>query len=332
MNLLFLNIFSIDKKIENHILYRNFIFLYSMKIKESILTVLKGIAMGGADVIPWVSWGTIAFIVGIYERLITAIKNIFPNIKLLFQGNFKTFRKNIDGTFLLCIILGIGISIFSLAHLMTYLLDTYKILVWSFFFGLVLISSFFIGKQVKRTRKTIFFCLLFAVISFFITSPENTPLVQEPTWRYLFLCGAVAICAMILPWISGSFILVLLGQYEYVLTAIKSLNVPVIALFWAGAVVWILLFSNIVSRLFKKWKILTLSSLCGFVLGSLNKIRPRKETLHVDGIEDGLVAQNVVPRNYTWDSQLFYAILWMIIGITLVLSIEWIAKKMKKSD
>ena len=184
----------------------------------------------------------------------------------------------------------------------------------------------------KRTRKAIFFCLLFAVISFFITSPENTPLVQEPTWRFLFLCGAVAICAMILPWISGSFILVLLGQYEYVLTAIKSLNVPVIALFWAGAVVWILLFSNIVSRLFKKWKILTLASLCGFVLGSLNKIRPRKETLHVDGIEDGLVAQNVLPRNYTWDAQLFYAILWMIIGITLVLSIEWIAKKMKKSD
>ena len=293
------------------------------------MTALKGIAMGGADVIPGVSWGTIAFIVGIYERLITAIKNIFPNIKLLFQGKFKTFRKNIDGTFLLCIILGIGISIFSLAHLMTYLLDTYKILVWAFFFGLVLISSFFIGKQVKRTRKAIFFCLLFAVISFFITSPENTPLVQEPTWRYLFLCGAVAICAMILPWISGSFILVLLGQYEYVLTAVKSLNLPVIALFWAGAVVWILLFSNVVSRLFKKWKMLTLASLCGFVLGSLNKIRPRKETLHVDGVEDGLVAQNVLPRNYAWDAQLFYAILWMFIGISLVLSIEWIAKKMK---
>ena len=286
--------------------------------------------MGGADVIPWVSWGTIAFIVGIYERLITAIKNIFPNLKLLLQFKFKTFRKNIDGTFLLCLVLGIGISIFSLAHLMSYLLDKYPILVWSFFFGLVLISSFFIGKQVKRNGKSIFFCLLLAVISFLITSPENTPMLQEPTWRYLFLCGAVAICAMILPGISWSFILVLLGQYEYILSAIKTINLPVIALFGAGAVVWILLFSNIISRLFKKWKMLTLASLTGFVLGSLNKIRPRKETLHVDGVEEGLVAQNILPRNYAWDNQLFLAILWMVIGIWLVLSIEWIAKKMKK--
>ncbi|MDR0969034.1 MAG: DUF368 domain-containing protein [Lentimicrobiaceae bacterium] len=308
-------------------------------MKSYILTFLKGIAMGAADVVPGVSGGTIAFITGIYERLLDAIKSVnLSNMKLFFKGKFKAFWRNIDGAFLLSLLSGIALSLFTLAHLMTYLLDHYPILLWSFFFGLILASTVFVGKDVRWNWKTILFFLLFTIVAFFVTSPTNVPLNSENSYWYLFLCGAIAICAMILPGISGSFILVLLGQYYFVLEAVKELNIVVILVFGTGALIGILAFSNILSWLFKHFKMLTLASLTGFMFGSLNKIWPWKETVltysNSDGIIKPLTEKNISPIQFealtNQDNQLFWAIFLMIIGFSIIFVIEFIASKTHK--
>ena len=182
-------------------------------MKKWILVFLKGMAMGAADVVPGVSGGTIAFITGIYERLINAIKSInLANLKLLFTGKIKEFWKNIDATFLICLVAGIATSLLSIAKVMTYLLVHQPILLWAFFFGLILASTLFVAKPVKWDWKTVLSFVVFLVLSFLLTSPENQPLNTSNAYWYIFLCGAIAICAMILPGISGSFILVLLGE------------------------------------------------------------------------------------------------------------------------
>ena len=281
--------------------------------------------MWACDVIPGVSWWTIAVITWIYERLIQAIKNIVPNLKNFFTWKWKDFWKNIDGTFLLFLILWIGTSFLLLANIITDAMDNYPILIWSFFFGLILISSIILWKQVKWNRKTILCLIIFWVIAFFITAPTNTPLSITSSWWWTFICGAIAICAMILPWISGSFMLVLLGMYENMMLAIKNLDIIPILIFLAWAVIWIVLFSNLLSRLFKNFKMITLASLTGFMLWSLNKIWPRKETLN----SDLWIWKNVLPNQYeaiTWDSnQVLWAIICFLawIGIVLLIEVLW---------
>ena len=308
-------------------------------MKQLIWIYLKGVAMGAADVIPGVSGGTIAFITGIYERLIQAIKSInLKNLKLFFTGKFSLFWKNIDATFLLCLVVGIATSFLTLAHLMTYLLENQPILVWSFFFGLILASTFFVGKTVKWNWKTVISFLLFTVVAFFITSPENKPLTAGSAYWYIFLCGAIAICAMILPGISGSFILVLLGQYYFLLNAVKTLDIVIILIFIAGAVIGIVSFSNVLSWLFKHLKMITLAALTGFMFGSLNKIWPWKQTLQThtdkDGITHALTEKNISPLKFEEltgnTSQLLYAILLIVIGFALIFIIEFISLRFKK--
>lgn len=309
-----------------------------MKLKDGILLFAKGVAMGAADVVPGVSGGTIAFITGIYERLITAIKNIPHGLKPLFKGQVKTFWKEIDGTFLVCLIAGIATSFLSLAHLMTYLLEHQPVLLWAFFFGLVVASTVFIGKDVTWNWKTLLSFVLFTALAFFICSPENTPLNSSHAYWYLFICGAIAICAMILPGISGSFILVLLGEYYYMLKAVTTLNLPLILVFLCGAVIGLLAFSNVLSWLFKHFKQVTLAALTGFMLGSLNKIWPWKETLltYTDshGAEHALTQRNLMPGTFETvtgaDNQLVWAILWFAIGFVLIFSIEYINQQLKK--
>lgn len=304
-------------------------------MKKWIMVFLKGMGMGAADVIPGVSGGTIAFITGIYERLITAIKNVnWPNIKLFFTGHFKEFWENIDGTFLLCLIAGIITSFLSLAKLMTYLLENQPVLVWAFFFGLIMASTLFIGKDVKWNWKTVLTFCIFAVLSYFITSPQNQPLNATDANWYIFICGAIAICAMILPGISGSFILVLLGEYFFMLKAISDLNIVPIIIFACGAVIGLLSFANLLSWLFKHFKMITLAALTGFMLGSLNKIWPWKQTLetYIDrhGVERALTQLNVFPQDYSGDPQILAAILLVIFGFAIIFIIEFIAKKLAK--
>jgi len=300
-----------------------------------LILFLKGVAMGASDVVPGVSGGTIAFISGIYERLLQAIKSINPgNLKLLIKGQFRDFWQKIDGTFLCCLFAGIAVSFLSLAKLITYLIEVHPVLVWSFFFGLVLASTIFIGREVKWSVKTVLFFIVFAVISFIITSPTNAPLSTDSAYWYIFLCGMIAICAMILPGISGSFILVLLGQYVFILQSLTELNIPVIAVFGLGAVIGIVSFANVLTWLFKNYKMLTLSALTGFMFGSLNKIWPWKLTLETYTDRHGelkpLIQQNILPNNA--DSSLLLSIVLIIIGLALIFTIEIVSKKMKGAN
>ena len=304
-------------------------------MKNLLMTYLKGVAMGASEVVPGVSGGTIAFITGIYERLITAIKSInWSNIKLFFTGHFKECWKNIDGTFLLCLLLGIATSFLSLAKLITWLIATYPTFVWAFFFGLIIASTLFVGKKVKWNWKTLLVFVLFAVLSFFLTSPTNAPLNSGHALWYIFLCGAIAICAMILPGISGSFILVLLGEYIYVMNCLTSLNVAVILVFIAGALIGILSFANVLSWLFKHFEMITLSALTGFMFGSLNKIWPWKQTLSTytdrHGNIEPLTQQNILPSSF--DASFFLAIALLLLGLFLVIGLEKLAGNKEKAQ
>ncbi len=290
--------------------------------------------MGASDVVPGVSGGTIAFISGIYERLIFAIKNLnLTAIKLFFTGKFKEFWKHIDGTFLLFLVLGIATSFLSLAKLITYLIDTHPVLVWSFFFGLIMASIYFVGRQVKWSFKSVATLLVFAIISFFITSPTNAPLVTDSSLWYIFLCGAIAICAMILPGISGSFILLLLGQYKYILESLTAFNIPVILVFILGAGVGIISFANVLSWLFKHYEVITLAALTGFLLGSLNKIWPWKETIEFYTDRHGevlpLIQENILPNA---NSQLLFSIALIVLGFSIIFILEYIASSLKKKN
>jgi putative membrane protein len=309
-------------------------------MKQLIWTYLKGVAMGVADVIPGVSGGTIAFITGIYERLITAIKNVnVENGKLFFSGKFKLFWKNIDGTFLLCLILGIATSFLLFARVITHLLDNYPVLVMAFFFGLILASTFFVGKAVEWNWKTVVAFILFTIVAFCVTNPSNSPLPGIDSYWFIFLCGMIAICAMILPGISGSFILLLLGQYYAMMTALKDFNIAVILTFIAGALIGITSFSRLLSWLFKHFKMITLSALAGFMFGSLNKIWPWKNTLvsyiGKDGVIRPLTEENVSPARYeelTHDTNhLLGAIALLVIGSVMILAIEYVSGKIKKN-
>ena len=294
--------------------------------KDYMLLALKGMGMGAADVVPGVSGGTIAFIVGIYEELIDSIKSINTKaLALFFKGNFSEFWKTVNGSFLLSIVLGIGISVFSLAKVITFLLTTYPILIWSFFFGLVLSSTYFVSKEIKVWNLSRYIAFaLGALIAFYITvaTPAETP---TDLW-FIFLCGAIAICAMILPGISGSFILVLLGKYFYIMEAVKSFNIPIILTFIAGASIGIVSFSNVLSYLLKRFHDITIAILGGFMLGSLNKVWPWKEVVETytdsHGIVKPLIENNIFPNAY-----ILPAFGLMVFGFILVYILEKISGK-----
>lgn len=294
-------------------------------VRDYAVLAMKGMAMGAADVVPGVSGGTIAFIVGIYGELIDSIKSInAASLKLLFTGKFAAFWKAANANFLLSIVAGIGVSIFSLAKLITYLLEAHPVMVWSFFFGLVLASTWFVSKDIKKWNpKTILCFIAGAVIALFITiaTPTETP---DALW-FIFLCGAIAICAMILPGISGSFILVLLGKYFYVMEAVKSFNIPVMLVFICGAAIGITGFSRVLSFALHKFHDVTIAVLAGFMLGSLNKVWPWKETTETfidNGVVKPLVEKNILPDEYVWQG---FAL--MAAGYLLVYVLEKAAGK-----
>ncbi len=301
------------------------------KLINYLVITLKGMAMGAADVVPGVSGGTIAFISGIYEELLTSISAIkFSSIKLLKEKGLKAFWETINGNFLLALAIGIFISILSLAKLISWLLENEPILVWSFFFGLVLASILFIGKQI--TKWNVLSVVLFvvgALVAYYITTLQ--PLVSENSSPlFLFIAGALAICAMILPGISGSFILVLLGAYKPVLDAIHDRDFKLLALLASGAIIGLLSFSKILKWLFNHYKNLTLAVLTGFILGSLNKIWPWKETLtwrtNSHGLQIPFNEQSVSPFSFEGDAQLTMAILLAVLGFSVIILLEKIAK------
>ena len=296
---------------------------------KCVTVAFKGACMGAADVIPGVSGGTIAFIMGIYGELLNSIKSIDGEaIKLFFSGKFAAFWKHINGTFLASLFAGILISVFSLAKLMKYLLEFHPVPLWSFFFGLILASAVYILKGLdKWSIRNIISLLVGVAIGAFIclASPGQTP---DALW-FIFLSGAIAICAMILPGISGSFILLLLGKYAFVMEAVSTLNIPVLVVFAAGACVGIVCFSHFLSWLLKKFYMLTIALLSGFMIGSLLKVWPWK----VPGAQEGF-DYPALPGTFEQvtgaDPQLLMSIGFMVLGLAIVLLIEFMAAKGEK--
>ncbi|MFL0100012.1 DUF368 domain-containing protein [Tenacibaculum maritimum] len=306
----------------------------SRTIKDYIVIGLKGMAMGSADVVPGVSGGTIAFISGIYEELLTSISAI--NIKLfktLKKEGFKVAWNQLNGNFLMALLIGVFTSVVSLAKLIKWLLENKPVLLWSFFFGLVLASVIYIAKQIKKwSFIAVLILILGTTIAYYITT--LSPLVSENSSSlFLFLAGALAICAMILPGISGAFILVLLGAYKPILEAVGNRNLGVIATVGSGAVIGLLTFSRVLKWLFANYKDYTLAGLTGFIIGSLNKIWPWKETLtwrtNSHGVEVPLKQQSISPFVYEGDHQLQFAIILAGIGFALILILERLAVEKK---
>lgn len=305
-----------------------------MNFSQYLLLALKGCAMGMADVVPGVSGGTIAFISGIYEELIDSIKSFNATaVKLLLRGRFGECWRHVNGRFLLPVLTGIAVAIFSLARLMTYLLTTHPIAVWSFFFGLIVASALLVARQIGRwSVGTIEGTIVGIAAAWWITvaTPAETP----DDWWFVMLSGAIAICAMILPGISGAFILLLLGKYQYIMQAVADLNLPVIVVFVIGAAAGIISFSHLLSWLLKRWHDVTVSVLMGFMVGSLNKVWPWKEVVetYMDGHGDiqPLVESNVLPGRFEalsqQDPRLLQAVLLCVVGFLTIYGIELLAR------
>lgn len=303
-------------------------------MKDKLILFLKGIAMGAADVIPGVSGGTIAFIAGIYERLINALSSVdLSLIQLLRKEGFLAVWKKVDGLFLLILLSGIGSSILSLAKLVTYLLEFHPIPLWSFFLGLIVASVVVVQRQMKQVKWIHLFPFIVGIaFAWWITTlvPAQT---TNALW-FVFLSGAIAICAMILPGISGSFILVVLGKYQYILQSLHELRIDVILVFMAGCLVGLLSFVRLVKWLFSRHHDLSIAVLGGFMVGSLNKVWPWKITLESTQIEGKiipLVQENVSP--FTFEAltgapaELVSALISAAVGLALILVLEYVGQR-----
>lgn len=311
-----------------------------MKFSRYIVLALKGCAMGMADVVPGVSGGTIAFISGIYEELLDSIRSVDATaLRLLLRSRLAEFWRHINGRFLLPVLLGIAVAIFSLARLMTYLLTNHPIAIWSFFFGLIVASALLVARQIGRWDwRTVLAFAVGAAAAWWITvaTPAETP----DDWWFVMLSGAIAICAMILPGISGAFILLLLGKYQYIMHAVGEFDIPVIAVFVIGAAAGIISFSHLLSWLLKHWHDVTVAVLMGFMVGSLNKVWPWKETVETyldsHGVAQPLVQNNIAPGTFEQltgqPSLLVQAILLGIVGFLVIYGIELVARMIVKKQ
>jgi putative membrane protein len=305
------------------------------KFIDYLILVFKGMGMGAADVVPGVSGGTIAFISGIYEELIGSIKSIsFNTLKLLKNKGIKAAWNSINGNFLAAVFTGIFISIFTLTRIIKYLLENEPVAVWSFFFGLILASVYFIGKQItKWTPQTIAGIVIGTVIAFYITTISSE--AQIGNKAFFFISGMIAICAMILPGISGSFILLLLGSYYAVLNAVHDRDFLILGIFALGCLIGLLAFSRLLDFLFKRFKEVTLAVLTGFLIGSLNKIWPWKETIKFRTDSKGelvpFIQENVLPSSYNGNSMFLLAVSLMLVGIGLILVLESLPQFFEKN-
>ncbi len=294
-------------------------------MKPNLLIYLKGVAMGAADIVPGVSGGTIALITGIYEELIESIKNInFKLFKTLIDKGIKQFWKQLNGNFLIILLSGIFSSVILLAQIIVFLLENHEYKIWGFFFGLIIASAFLILKDIESLDIMPLFLLFFGIAVGVAISLSNTTTLPN-TYFYIFLTGSIAITAMILPGISGSFILLLLSKYEYILNSVKNFNIDVILVFGLGCVFGLLIFSRLLHFLFQNFKDNLLGLLSGILIGSLLKIWPFQKTLSTrvnsDGIEEAVITQPVLPNAQDMESILIFLIS-AVIGYLLIIFIQ----------
>ncbi|MCB0510150.1 MAG: DUF368 domain-containing protein [Bacteroidetes bacterium] len=308
-------------------------------MKNNVLLALKGAAMGLAEVVPGVSGGTIAFVTGIYEELLATIKGLTPNkLAILKKHGFAAFWKAINGNFLLFLLLGMASGLVAGVFTIAKLLDAFPILVWAFFFGLIVASVWYVAKQVNVWRLTeVILLLLSAGLSYYITiaAPSQGP----QNLAFVFLSGFIAICALMLPGISGSFILLLLGMYEFIVTDnVKALlsnfntsSLLVVLVFALGCLAGLLSFSRLLTYTFQHYKMPTLAALTGFLIGSLNKVWPWKEVLvsriNSHGEEVAVQTKSILPAHFDGENYLFLALIMMFLGFFLLIAMELMASR-----
>lgn len=292
-------------------------------IAKNLVVALKGYAMGAANVIPGVSGGTIALLTGIFNELVEALNALmsFSSWKLLFKGKLKEFWNAVHGTFLLWLAIGVAVSIFSLAKLMEYVFTHHPVQTWAFFFGLIVVSAFFLLSDIKGWKVADVLWLVAGIAlgaMICILSPSET---TSDLW-FIALCGAIAICTMILPGISGSFILVLLGKYEYIMKAVSNLDWPVLLVFALGCAVGIVAFSKFLHWLMSRYGRQTLIVLIGFTIGALVKVWPWADKAACE-------AANVLTGDPAGTLHLPGAIIWALVGAVSVLALELVSRRNK---
>lgn len=297
---------------------------------QYIYITLKGMAMGIAELVPGVSGGTIAFVTGIYEEFIESINNVnLTTFKTLQKEGFKAFWEKLNGNFIAALFSGMLISIISFSSLLKWLFEYHTITIWSFFFGLVLASILIVGKEVKKwTPVTILLLIISAAVAYYITTLP--PSANADSLPYLFMSGAIAICAMILPGISGSFILVLLGSYQtIVVDAVHDRDFKILITVALGCLVGLLSFARLLKWMFNKHKNITLVILTGFIAGSLNKIWPWKETIGTLKFGNKIkpIQESISPFNFEGDPQIIFAVIATLIGFSLIFILEKVASK-----
>ena len=295
---------------------------------DYLLIFLKGFGMGSADVVPGVSGGTIAFITGIYEELIDSIKSIdLGALKVLRKEGIAAAWNHINGWFLVALFGGVIVSVFSLAKGLKYLLEHEPVLLWSFFLGLILASAVFVGRQIKNWNAiTLLFLVIGTGLALFISL--STAFTTPNELWFVFIVAAIAICAMILPGISGSFILVIMGQYSHILNAVDERDFKTILVFMAGALVGLLSFARLVSFLFKRFRDATIALLTGFMIGSLPKVWPWKIATP-EQLERGL-GDLALPKEFALkmgEPQVVLAIVMVVLGFGIVFAMERFAAK-----
>ncbi|PLX14140.1 MAG: DUF368 domain-containing protein [Marinilabiliales bacterium] len=298
--------------------------------------LLKGIAVGVANIIPGVSGGTIALITGIFERLINSIKSFgLGAARLLFTGKFKEFAKKTDFAFLVSLFAGVILAIVLLAKLFDFLFTNYPVYIWAYFFGLVLASVYFVGKTIEKVNSSVVVIFIIGTLTAIGLSLVN-PAAENSSFFYLIICGVVAVCSMILPGLSGSFVLILMGNYQLVaIDAINNKDLDILLPVLIGAVGGLIAFSHILSWVFKRYKNQTIAILTGFILGSLNVLWPWKEVEYLQDsmgniiIKEGeaVIAKyiSVIPDGFS--TEVIFAIFFMLIGIASITTIELLASK-----
>lgn len=331
-------------------LFSDYYFIFMRKLfPDYLLITLKGLAMGAADVVPGVSGGTIAFISGIYQELIDSINNVNLSVlKTLKKEGLKAAWQQVNGGFLLALLSGIFISVLTFSKIITHLLETHPILVWSFFFGLIIASIVLIWKETGNWKLVDVLALIIGIVmSYYITIAR--PVSSPDSYWYLFLSGFIAIIAMILPGISGAFILLLMGSYETVIGTINRFRDGIVkfdlailgeamlklSVFALGAIIGLKSFSKILHWMFEKHKNTTLALLIGFMAGSLNKVWPWKQVIETRINSHGevvpFIENSILPQNFEGNPQVLTAIILAIAGFIVIFGMEKMAAKLGKN-
>jgi|SRR5574344_93202 putative membrane protein len=297
------------------------------ELEHYSIVALKGIGMGAANVVPGVSGGTIALMTGIFGELIDSLNTLMSltSWKMLFKGQVREFWRYIHGNFMTALLLGVLISILSLAKLTTYLLINNPVQIWAFFFGLIIASSVIMLADIKGWKfMDVVYTIIGIIIGYIVCT--LSPTTTTDAYWFIFVCGAVAICTMILPGISGSFILLVMGKYFFIMQALSDLNIPVLLVFAVGAIIGLLAFSKFLHWLLKRAERPTMLVLIGFVIGSLIKVWPwydKAALIKADGLDPTMP----IPMSAM---HIPGAIIWCTVGIVFVAALELMGKKLSK--